>query len=138
MYIFQYTQSSLQFNIPLWRGKFNDRVKARVEGLKEELEKCPLYGGTLYRGTSLRSLQRMGNLKLGNQVSDLGFLSSSTSEEEARRFGPWMMKIIQNKTGRKLQCSQFPSEKEVLFGPGVKWKIIYFSEAERLLEVEEV
>lgn len=139
MYVFQYTQSSLQFNLPLWRGKVNSRVKARLEALDRELSQLPLHSGVpLYRGTDSRSLARMGEIREGLVIQDSGYLSTSTDEEEAQYFGDWTMKIVRSKSGRKVVLSQFPSEKEVLFGPGTKWRVLYYSEAERLLEVEEV
>lgn len=137
----QYTTGLFdKMNLALRTKMISKPLSYLVRRLDVTLDRMPLYKGIVYRGTDLpESIVR--NLKVGNEFSDLGFMSTSrlTGFSGAYKF------IIISKTGRTIEdISASPDEYEVLFKRGTKFKItrLYskeeYSKKQNYIEMEEI
>jgi hypothetical protein len=91
----------------------------------QEMEALPAVRRTVYRGTTIESFEKGLD---GEVFSDKGFLSTTVRKDLAdiwRRASNGVTLTILSKTGRELGgLSMVPHEREVLFAPGTKFKVI--------------
>lgn len=85
------------------------------------LSRLPAYEGTSFRGVSSLPEEVLANNHPGNVVSDGAFMSTSSGEP----FGGNINMKIKGVSGRDISfLSEYPNEAEVLYPPGVKFKVI--------------
>lgn len=111
-------------------------IAAAVHGLKQ----LPNYKGTTYRGTNLRP-EILDQYREGMTVQERAF--TSTAADESSAFGGNTIMTIRAKRGKSIgKMSEYEHEKEVLFIPGTKFKVVKRRDDPGLgktyLELEEV
>jgi hypothetical protein len=129
-------------------------IESLFLGIVAGLNKLPAYDGRLYFGATVPEQYFKENLKEGKFWSSDNFTSTSTEREVAETFATGGMDdsdrkcifVIDNSTlGRKIdEFSYYPEEKEVLFLPMQKFKIISTLKEKKdghnfdLIQLEEV
>lgn len=98
---------------------------ARIEAIKNALQKLPPYRGPVVRGTDLPP-EVLAEYRPGEVITEKAFLSTSTNPAVARSTafsGNVEFRIFSN-TGRDISSvSLFPGEGEVLFPPGSRFYV---------------
>ena len=98
-------------------------------GIVKEMRALPAVRRTVYRGTTLKSFERGLD---GDVFMDKGFLSTTVDKwlaDNWKRGEEGLTLTIISKTGRDVnKISSHPGEKEVLFAPGTKFKVIRYPE----------
>lgn len=95
--------------------------------LNSALSKLPAYKGTVYRTTTLPP-EVLTEYKVGKTIIHKAFTSASTGFSS---FGDYCF-VMKSRTGRAIRAfSQNPSEEEVLFRSGTKFKILKIAEDPR-------
>jgi ADP-ribosyltransferase exoenzyme len=93
---------------------------ARIEAIKNALQKLPTYRGPVVRGTDL-SPEVLAQYRPGAVITEKAFLSTTTNPAVARStaFSGNVEFRIVSFTGRDVSSvSMFPGEREILFPPG--------------------
>jgi SPP1 gp7 family putative phage head morphogenesis protein len=113
-----------EWNQMLRQGRYatDFGLQALVEAANEGLSKLPNFVGTVRRGLTTHDLDRYFTVyREGSIVEEHAFVSTA---QGSSGFHGNMEVIIQSKTGKSVKfLSQHPSENEVLFGPGTKFKV---------------
>ena len=99
---------------------------ARIEAIKNALQKLPAYEGPVIRGTDLPP-EVIDQYRPGEIITEHAFLSTTTNPAVARSptfAGNVEFRIMSN-TGRDISSfSVFPGEHEVLFPAGTKFLVL--------------
>lgn len=118
---------------------FRDALLKVIKLITKALPKLPTFNGTVYRGTNLTD-REISVYRPGTIVTEPRFLSSSEEFSRAKSFthgaGKSVMFTITNVIHGK-RISDFansPSEKEVLFRPGRKFRVLSKTFTNQLLE----
>jgi len=96
---------------------------ARIEAIKNALQKLPIYRGSVVRGTDLPS-EVLSQYRPGEVITEKAFLSTTTNPAVARStaFSGNVEFRIASFTGRDVSSvSMFPGEREILFPPGTRF-----------------
>lgn len=99
---------------------------ARVEALKNALEKLPAYQGPVIRGTNLPP-EVVAQYRPGEVITEDAFLSTTTNAAVAQSptFAGNVEFRILSSSGRDISSfSVFPEEQEILFPPGTRFYIL--------------
>jgi hypothetical protein len=116
----------VDLNEALRSGIMDASQQARVEALNQALEKLPPHHGPVFRGTHLPDGE-LARYQPGVVVTERAFVSTSIDPAVAR-FAAFAGNVefkILSKTGRDVSSfSAFPSEREVLFPPGVQFYVL--------------
>ncbi len=96
------------------------------------LEKMPRYEGTVFSGISFDSMQLdkyiqevKACLSSGTPFVNKAFMSSTTAIDRTTIFGDNLMLVIKSKKGVDVKAiSHYPSEDEIVFRAGSKFKVI--------------
>jgi len=98
------------------------------------LDKMPPYEGTVYRGFGLRDGMTIDDIKKqykpGSTIQEKGFLSTTNDDNPDNAFSRKEVRfVINSKTGRNVAgLSNSPDEKEILFKPDTKLKVLRHEE----------
>lgn len=124
-------------NFFLRNGKWHSEDKSELLNLlRAGVTKLPIFKGKVYRGTSFEGSPKLFKdyTTLENIVSDRAFSSTSESRSIAESFitdngdSKFVLLVINSRTGRNIQgigaSGIDTSEKEILFLPSTKFKII--------------
>ncbi len=99
-------------------ARLDSYLKTAASGLNQ----LPPYQGQVYRGTTL-SDEVLAKYKAGEVVTEDAFTSTSASSQS--QFPGNVNFVIQSTKGRDISfLSELPHEKEILFGPGTKFKVL--------------
>ncbi|MEG3843175.1 ADP-ribosyltransferase domain-containing protein [Microcoleus sp. herbarium14] len=94
------------------------------------LNALPNYKLLAFRQTTL-SADQIAKYKVGEIVTEHGFTSTSTGIVESEKFQGNVRYTILSQTGKLIQeYAKHPNEKEVLFRPGSKFKVLSVEEKE--------
>tara|TARA_R100000734_G_C3307372_1_gene97954 strand:+ start:76 stop:1179 length:1104 start_codon:yes stop_codon:yes gene_type:complete len=127
------------------KSELTTTVKKYTTDLTKSLEKLPSFSGEVYRGLNLdaEQLEEFRESFSKDRWTNKGFLSTSASEAISEGYaegqGVEAFMSIKSKNGRILGTySDFLEEKEVLFTPGRKFKVVDYTEevVERFGEVD--
>jgi hypothetical protein len=102
-----------------------------VKTAASALNRLPEVKGTVYRGANLDA-ERLAKYKVGEIVAERGFTSTTVNkamvlgQAAEQQFNKNSMFVIKSAGGGRdvSILSQFPEEKEVLFGPGTEFKVL--------------
>ncbi|MCU0696021.1 MAG: ADP-ribosyltransferase domain-containing protein [Myxococcaceae bacterium] len=102
-----------------------------VKTAASALNQLPEVKGTVYRGANLDA-ERLAKYKVGEVVTERGFTSTTVNkamvmgQTAEQQFNKNSMFVIKSAGGGRdvSILSQFPEEKEVLFGPGTEFKVL--------------
>jgi hypothetical protein len=102
-----------------------------VKTAASALNRLPEVKGTVYRGANLDA-ERLAKYKVGDIVAERGFTSTTVNkamvmgQAAEQQFNKNSMFVIKSAGGGRdvSILSQFPEEKEVLFGPGTEFKVL--------------
>lgn len=119
-----YTGSGyLDLNDALRSNAVDASQQARVEAIRNALQKLPPYRGTVVRGTDLPS-EVLAQYRPGEIITEKAFLSTTTNPAVARStaFSGNVEFRIFSHTGRDVSSlSLFPGEREILFPAGTRF-----------------
>lgn len=129
-----YTSSYYKpINYQLRQGQMDEHIWENTKALNTALDKMPIAKGTFYRKANLPP-DIAALYKPGKIVEERGFTSTSMNS------GTWSgdyRYTIHGKTGRRISgISMHPSEAEVLFKSGTRFKVLKVSG--KMIEMEEV
>ncbi len=111
------------------REEYAHYTKTIIAGLA----KLPNYRGKVTRGTTLPESE-LAKLKPGKVWTPKGFTSTSMSTDRAFN-GPHRLKI-QSRTGKEVSwISRHAHEKEVLFKPNTKFRVVYREKRGSVVEI---
>jgi ADP-ribosyltransferase exoenzyme len=99
---------------------------ARVEAIKNALQKLPTHVGTVIRGTDLPP-EVLAQYRPGEVITEKAFLSTTTDPAVARSttFAGNVEFRILSTTGRDISfVSLFPGEREILFSAGTRFYVM--------------
>jgi len=121
-----------EVNKQLRAGLMTEEQYKFAASLNQALETMPKYEGVTRRGATL-SPEQVAMYKPGMIIEERGFTSTST----ASGFGGNTRFEVKGKTGRDIsKLSHYPSEAEVLFKAGTRFKVV--SNKDNKIVLEEV
>ena len=124
-----YINEQLRGTLPMrgGRGELPSPLEtAAALTLRDALAKLPERRGVTYRGIPRITFDAINDqLRPGEILSVRDFISTSKSEEQARRFGSAAQFMIVGRTGRDIQLlAANPNEREVLFNPYARFRVV--------------
>ncbi len=133
-----------KLNTALRRGDYakDTALQAYVEAAQHGLAKMPKFTGDVTRGLTINSRDLADVLATytpGAVVEEQAFISTSTGGKAA--FGGNMFMKIKSKKGVLVEeFSNFTSEREVLFGPGTRLRVLSVTQnsGKYIIEMEEI
>jgi hypothetical protein len=103
-------------------------LRAYIEGATAALHKLPKHQGPVARGmggVTPVTPQEMKQFKVGSEWVDKGFMSCSIGKP----FKGNVKMFVESKSGVRIDSlSQIPSEVEVLFAPGTRFRVLEVTE----------
>jgi hypothetical protein len=103
-----------------------DLVLSTVDLTVSGMKQLPSYGGTSYRGTRLEP-NHLAKYQVGKTYTDPAFGSTSTVEGKAFNGNTYFIYHAKKSNGLGkdvMKFSNVPGENEVLYPPGVKFKVV--------------
>jgi hypothetical protein len=109
---------------PLNAALRTGRQPEAAQMISHALQKLPPYNGTVYR-TVLLPPEVLAEHTPGATVQYLAFTSTTTDSRWLALSATMVMMTIRSRTGKDVSSfSRHPNEKEVLFAPGTRFKIL--------------
>ena len=127
------------------RSKDAEKLKAvdpYIKVAESGLEQLPNFEGVVYRGIDMNKIPNLSDkYKIGNIVTEEAFTSSSTVKRGAFKRDTFI--TITSRTGKDVSfLSDFPKQKEILFKPNTKFRILEVivdeKTGKRFISMEEV
>lgn len=121
-----YSNMNSRLRGKLATDKFTPRqleaIDSMIELADRGLDDLPKFKGTVYRGTR-RTPERVARYRVGDEVGELGFTSTSLDPDEA--FMGQLKYVIESSSGVDVsKFSNIPQEAEILFRPGTRFKVL--------------
>ena len=123
-----YTSADYQKLNDALRSKDAEKLKAvdpYIKVAESGLEQLPDYKGVVFRGVNLDEYPKvLESYKKGEIVTEAGFTSTSVTREASFKRKDTMM-IIEAESGKDVSfLSDYPNQKEILFRPDTKFKVL--------------
>lgn len=114
------TEKEIGWNVVKAKRDYQEHIQFITEALNQ----LPNYEGVVFRGSQMNPDQ-LAQYKIGNIVTEKGFISTSKQLAVAKAFSTNVFYTIFSKTGKDVSdLSEFPGEDEVTFRPGSKFKVV--------------
>ncbi len=130
--IFEYTSIFCKdVNTALWHNEGIELHEPFIQMLKSALVKVPDYSGMTYRGVSLSADEKKSYV-VGEIKTFPAFTSTSAVENRYMLRESYSIMEFVSKHGKKIEMfSLIPSEHEVLFNAGTKFRVFYVNDEMR-------
>ncbi|MEU6188056.1 ADP-ribosyltransferase [Nocardia sp. NPDC047038] len=121
------SEGYMELNKALREGTVTPAQQARIDAINHALTKLPRYEGNVYRGAEIGP-KISAKYQPGQVVTEDAF-TSTTSKPRSAFYGNVRFNIL-SRSGRSVkEYSRFPSEEEILFPSGSKFKVLRRTES---------